>query len=154
VVPGQGATSVPSIIGPEMVIKGDFKSGGELHVEGTVEGDINVKTLTIGKDATIRGEITAEQVRVRGSVTGCISAHEVILTTTARVVGDVHHDVLSMEAGASLEGHCRRRDGSKAEAGRPVTGSEPVRLAPVKPAEPTPAAAPPRPLAVGSAAKP
>jgi cytoskeletal protein CcmA (bactofilin family) len=144
-----------------MVIKGDFKSGGELHVEGTIEGDINVKTLTIGKEATIRGEVNAEQVRVRGSVIGCIRAHEVMLTATARVVGDVHHDVLSMEAGASLEGHCRHRDGTKVDAARPVTalastgGSEPVRLAPVKPAEPAPTATPPRPpLAMGSATKP
>jgi cytoskeletal protein CcmA (bactofilin family) len=162
VVPGQGPSSVPSIIGPEMVIKGDFKSGGELHIEGTVEGDIHVKTLTIGKDATVRGEINVEQVRVRGSVTGCIRAHEVVLTATARVIGDVHHDVLSMEAGALLEGHCRHRDGSKVDAARPAatsvatTGSnEPVRLAPVKPAEPVSAAPSVRPpLAVGSASKP
>jgi cytoskeletal protein CcmA (bactofilin family) len=159
VASSDGVNTVPSIIGAEMVIKGDFKSGGELHIEGTVEGDIHVKTLTIGKDATIRGEINVEHVRVCGAVTGCIRAHEVILTASARVVGDVHHDVLSMEAGAQLEGHCRHRESAKAEAPRQsapavTTGSEPVRLAPVKSADPAPVAMPPRPpLAVGSASK-
>ena len=156
---GDGVNMVPSIIGAEMVIKGDFKSGGELHIEGTVEGDIHVKTLTIGKDATIRGEINAEHVRVCGAVTGCIRAHEVILTASARVVGDVHHDVLSMEAGAQLEGLCRHRENAKAETARQgapavATSSEPVRLAPVKPVDPAPVAHAARPpLAVGSASK-
>jgi cytoskeletal protein CcmA (bactofilin family) len=158
VAQGAGANSVPSIIGAEMVIHGDFKSGGELHIEGTVEGDIHVKTLTIGKDAAIRGEINAEQVRVCGSVTGCIRAHEVVLTASARVVGDVHHDVLSMEAGALLEGHCRHREAARAEASHPGASpmsSEPVRLAPVKPAETASVALAARPsLAVGIGSKP
>lgn len=154
---GDGVNSVPSIIGAEMVIHGDFKSGGELHVDGTIQGDISVKMLTIGKDAVIRGEISAEQVRVCGSVTGCIRAREVILLSTARVSGDVHHDVLSIETGALLEGHCRRREASKIEAVRdpdPVstTGSEPLRLAP-KPAEPTtPVAVAARPQPMAKAA--
>ncbi len=83
---------VPTIVGSEMMVKGDFKSDGELHVAGKVEGDIQVKTLTVGKDAVIRGAITAEQVRICGDITGCIRAREVTLTATARVLGDVHHD--------------------------------------------------------------
>jgi cytoskeletal protein CcmA (bactofilin family) len=155
VAQGAGANSVPSIIGAEMVIHGDFKSGGELHIEGTVEGDIHVKTLTIGKDAAIRGEINAEQVRVCGSVTGCIRAHEVVLTASARVVGDVHHDVLSMEAGALLEGHCRHREAAAHPGASAMSSNEPVRLAPVKPVETASVALAARPpLAVGVGAKP
>jgi cytoskeletal protein CcmA (bactofilin family) len=109
---------VPTIVGSEMMVKGDFKSDGELHVAGKVEGDIEVKTLTVGKDAVIRGAITAEQVRICGDITGCIRAREVTLTATARVLGDVHHDVLSIEAGALLDGHCRRRETPKGEGAR------------------------------------
>src|SRR6266478_1161984 len=65
---------VPTIVGSEMMVKGDFKSDRELHVAGKVEGDIQVKTLTVGKDAVIRGAITAEQVRICGDITGCIRA--------------------------------------------------------------------------------
>src|SRR5437899_12797790 len=132
---------VPTIVGSEMTVRGDFKSDGELHVAGKIEGDIEVKTLTVGKDAVIRGAITAEQVRICGDITGCIRAREVTLTATARVLGDVHHDVLSIEAGALLDGHCRRRETSKGEVARPAIplgarSSEAARLVPPS-ADPT-----------------
>jgi len=109
---------VPTIVDSEMTVKGNLTSSGELHVAGKVEGDIEVKTLTVGKDAVIRGDITAEQVRICGDISGCIRAREVTLTATARVLGDVHHDVLSIEAGALLDGHCRRRETAKGEGTR------------------------------------
>jgi cytoskeletal protein CcmA (bactofilin family) len=111
---------VPTIVDAEMTVKGNFTSGGELHVAGKVEGDIDVKTLTIGKDAAIRGAITAERVCVYGEITGCIRAREVTLAATARVVCDVDHDVLSIEAGALLDGHCRRRETPKAAVANPA----------------------------------
>ncbi|MBV9523242.1 MAG: polymer-forming cytoskeletal protein [Alphaproteobacteria bacterium] len=142
--PADAADPLPSLIGADMMIQGKFKSGGELHVEGTVEGDIAVKVLTVGKQAVIRGEVTSETVTVCGSVTGTIQARHVTLTAGARVVGDIHHEVLAIEAGASLEGMCKRREPVKAEALRDPTsgaakGSEPVRLTPKPPlAEPIP----------------
>src|SRR5260370_6588106 len=111
---------VPTIVGSEMMVKGDFKSDGELHVAGKVEGDIQVKTLTVGKDAVIRGAITAEQVRICGDITGCIRAREVTLTATARVLGDVHHDVLSIEAGGP-PGRPRPRPGTTKGESAPPT---------------------------------
>ena len=132
---------VPTIVGSEMTVKGNFKSDGELHVAGKIDGDIEVKMLTVGKDAVIRGAISAEEVRICGEITGCIRAREVTLTATARVLGDVHHDVLAIEAGALLDGHCRRRETSKGEVARAAIplGARPgeaARLVP-PPADPT-----------------
>lgn len=105
---GATATAVPSIIGPDMTVRGDLQSDGDLHVDGTVQGDIRVKHLVIGKDAVVRGDVEATAVRICGSVIGSVRAREVVLTATAKMQGDVHHDILSIEAGALLEGHCRR----------------------------------------------
>ena len=44
---------VPTIVDSQMTVKGNFTSGGELHVSGKIEGDVEVKTLTVGKDAVI-----------------------------------------------------------------------------------------------------
>jgi cytoskeletal protein CcmA (bactofilin family) len=137
------AAIVPTIVGSEMTVKGNFKSDGELHVAGKIDGDIEVKTLTVGKDAVIRGGITAEQVRVCGEITGCIRAREVTLTATARVIGDIHHDVLSIEAGALLDGHSRRRDSEKGETARPAI---PIGARPGETARPLP---PPSPTQLG-----
>jgi cytoskeletal protein CcmA (bactofilin family) len=112
---------VPTIIDAEMTVKGNLTSEGELHIAGKVEGDVTVKMLTVGKDAAIRGTVTAEQVRVCGEITGSIRARAVTLAATARVIGDIHHDVLSMEAGALLDGHCRRREAPKGEVRQAVT---------------------------------
>jgi len=120
---GNGSTAVPSIVGPDMSLRGDLKSDGELHIEGTVQGDIRVRHLVIGKDAVVRGDIEAQTVRVSGSVAGSLRAHEVILTATAKMQGDIYHDVLSIEPGALLEGHCRRLE---AVAGEPLTLTKPA----------------------------
>src|SRR5258708_7418234 len=75
---------VPTIVGSEMTVKGNFKSDGELHVAGKIDGDIEVKMLTVGKAAVIRGAISAEEVRICGQITGCIRAREGTLTATPR----------------------------------------------------------------------
>ncbi len=117
---GAAATAVPSIVGPEMSVRGDLLSEGEVHIEGTVQGDIRVKHLAVAKDAVVRGDVEAVSVRIAGSVVGTLRAREVVLTATAKMQGDIYHDVLSIEPGAQLEGHCRRLDTAKA-AEEPLT---------------------------------
>ena len=117
---GATATAVPSIIGPEMSVRGDLQSDGDLHIEGTVQGDIRVKHLVVAKDAVVRGDVEAATVRIAGSVVGTLRSREVMLTATAKMQGDIYHDVLSIEPGAQLEGHCRRLDPVKA-ADEPLT---------------------------------
>lgn len=102
--------SAPSLISADLRITGDLNSSGDIHVEGIVEGDIRSAQLTIGEGAEVRGAIVAEQVRVCGLVLGQIQAHRVELTKTARVTGDITHELLSIEAGAFVDGHCKRME--------------------------------------------
>ncbi len=122
---GAAATAVPSIIGPEMSVRGDLQSDGDLHVEGTVQGDIRVKHLVVAKEAVVRGDIEAATVRIAGSIVGTLRAREVLLTQTAKMQGDVYHEVLSIEPGAQLEGHCRRLEAVK-QADEPLTLTKPA----------------------------
>ncbi len=102
------AASMPSIVAADMTVKGDLQSNGEVHIDGTVLGDIAVQVLVIAEQASVRGEVVADQVRVCGQVHGMIRARSVTLTSTARMIGDVHHEVLAIEAGAYVEGQYRR----------------------------------------------
>jgi cytoskeletal protein CcmA (bactofilin family) len=43
-----------------------------------------------------------------------------VLTKTARVTGDIVHQNLTIEAGAFLEGHCRRIEAERAGSGAKV----------------------------------
>jgi cytoskeletal protein CcmA (bactofilin family) len=100
--------SAPSIVGADCAVTGDILSQGELHIDGRVDGDIRCNVLVIGESGTITGEISAETVTVLGSVTGQITARIVALSKTARILGDITHDSLSVEAGAYVEGRFDR----------------------------------------------
>jgi cytoskeletal protein CcmA (bactofilin family) len=100
--------AVPSIISADLKIVGNLTSSGDIQVDGTVEGDISSRTLTVGEEAHIDGSIVAESVRVCGNVSGEVKATSVILAKTGRVQGDIAHQSLSIEAGAYIEGNIRR----------------------------------------------
>lgn len=102
--------SAPSLISADLRIVGDLSSAGDIHIDGTVEGDIRSAKLLVGEGSQVHGSIAADEVRVCGTVVGQIQARRVELTRTARVTGDIVHELLSIESGAHLEGNCRRMD--------------------------------------------
>ncbi len=104
-----------SIIGSNVTITGDLHSAGDIMVHGTVEGSITCRSLTLG-DAPTVSKVHAETVRISGEFSGEIKAKEVILLKSAKVTGDIWHDSLSVEAGASIEGRLARLAEKKAKA--------------------------------------
>ncbi len=64
--------------------------------------------LVIGEQGSVAGEVKAETVSVLGTVKGQITAQAVALARTARILGDITHDTLSVEAGAYVEGRFNR----------------------------------------------
>jgi cytoskeletal protein CcmA (bactofilin family) len=103
-------SGVPSIISADLTIVGNLTSSGDLQVDGTVEGDISSRTLTIGEKAQVRGSVVADSVRVCGSINGQLQAASVVLAKSARVTGDIAHNTLAIDAGAFIEGNIRRLD--------------------------------------------
>ena len=101
-------TAPPSIIGADLKIVGDLNSNGEIQIDGAVDGDIRTKSLLVGENAKIKGEIVADSVFICGTVNGLIKSRSVNLTKTAYVVGDILHEDLAIETGAFLEGRCKR----------------------------------------------
>ncbi len=104
----KGSASVPSIVAGDLSVTGNFVGTGEMQIDGSVEGDIDCQTLTIGVSGTVSGHVRAETVRLHGQLMGQIHARNVFLASTSRMVGDVTHESLAIEPGAFLEGHCRR----------------------------------------------
>jgi cytoskeletal protein CcmA (bactofilin family) len=105
-----------SVIDAWLMITGNLQSEGEVQVDGQIRGDIRCAHLTVGRDAVVSGNITAEEVVVRGKVTGIIRANRVILQDSAHVESEIFHKKLSIEEGACFEGiSCRREDPLNAE---------------------------------------
>ena len=115
---------MPSIISSDMVIRGELTGAGDLQIEGKVYGRIDVGHLVLADGGVVEGEIVAKAVRISGALTGTISAASVTLSSTAKVQGDITHDVLVMEAGAQLEGAVRRNNGTL----NTITASAPNKL--------------------------
>ena len=99
---------VPSIISADLKIVGDLTSSGDIQIDGTVQGNVTSRSLTIGDGAEVHGAVVAELVHVYGAVTGTVSANSVVLATSAKIDGDIAQQTLSMEAGASLAGQISR----------------------------------------------
>lgn len=109
--------SAPSIISTDMVVQGSLIATGDIQVDGRVEGDIESGSLTIGEKATVHGEVTCEEIIIRGRVIGSVRAARVHLAGTSHVEGDIFHQALAVETGAFFEGNCRHSDNPMGESG-------------------------------------
>jgi len=68
-----------------------------------------------GETGSVTGEVSADSVRVLGKVVGPIKSKAVVLAKTANVTGEVRHESLTIDAGAFIDGHCKRLDASDAK---------------------------------------
>ncbi len=106
-----GQLVVDALIGNQVVIRGDVEFSGGLYVEGRIHGKVIAQegasgaTLTVAEHGVIEGEIRAQVVVISGRMDGDVHATEKVeLTPSARVNGNVHYQVVEMNAGAQLNG--------------------------------------------------
>jgi cytoskeletal protein CcmA (bactofilin family) len=93
-----------SVIGKDITIEGGVSGEGEVHIDGVVRGDVRVGRLSIGESGHVEGTVAAELVEVRGKVVGAVTAKQIRLFASAHVDGDITHEQLAMETGASFQG--------------------------------------------------
>ena len=99
--PGRSST-----LGATLRIKGELFADEDLVIQGHVEGSIlHTRSLTIGAQGRVRGDIRARRIVVEGSVEGNLYALEnVSLSPGATVRGDIFAAAVAMEGGARLIG--------------------------------------------------
>jgi cytoskeletal protein CcmA (bactofilin family) len=100
-----------SVIGNDLKIIGQglkIISKGILQVDGEIEGDVQDAEVIIGERGQVTGMVAAQQVVIRGKVSGLICGKTVVLQSSSRVDGDIHHMSLSIEQAAMFEGRSRR----------------------------------------------
>ena len=94
-------------------IKGEVTGSEDLFVDGQVDGKLNLTngSLTIGPNGSVKADVTAREVIVRGKVEGKVSGRDKVqLWSTGQIIGEVQTDRLAIEDGAMLRG--------KVEAGK------------------------------------
>jgi cytoskeletal protein CcmA (bactofilin family) len=94
-------------IGGSILVKGDVVSTEDLHIDGKVEGTIELgdHSLTIGPGASVTADLVAKNIDISGNVKGNVMGNaKVQLKSTAKVEGDISAPRFLMEEGATLVG--------------------------------------------------
>lgn len=113
--------AVDTLIGPQVVFRGDIEFSGGLFIEGRVIGRITAiegtqAVLMVSEQGSIEGEVRAPVVMIDGRLQGDVHAFERIeLAAKARVEGNVHYRVVEMHAGAQLTGRLVHADAAAAQ---------------------------------------
>lgn len=95
-------------------IKGEVTGTEDLFVDGFVEGKMNLAPnccLTVGPNGTVKADLNAREIIVRGKVEGKVIARDKLqIGGSGQITGEVQTNRLAIEDGATLRG--------KVEAGR------------------------------------
>jgi len=105
-----GRSATPSILSGDVKIEGDVVSEGELHISGSIKGDVVARKLILAEGGSITGTVEADVAVIAGNLAGRLTATSVTLSGTAHVVADIVHVSLLIEQGAVFEGFSRRVD--------------------------------------------
>jgi cytoskeletal protein CcmA (bactofilin family) len=100
------AAAKGSTLGATLRFKGDLVADEDLVIQGQVEGSIlHTRSLTIGAQGRVLGDIRARRIVVEGSVDGNLYALEsVSLRSGAIVRGDLFAAGIAIDNGARLTG--------------------------------------------------
>ncbi len=96
-----------SFIDSDTKVVGDVESAGDISLEGTVEGNIRCRALTLRGRPVVTGDVQADAVHVCGRFKGTLHAKKVVLTKAARMAGDIKYETLEFHEGAEFEGGVR-----------------------------------------------
>jgi len=95
-----------STLGPTLRFKGDLVADEDLVIQGQIEGSVlHTRSLTIGPQGLVRGDIRARRIIVEGLVEGNLYALErASLRPGATVRGDIFAAEVVINDGACLNG--------------------------------------------------
>jgi cytoskeletal protein CcmA (bactofilin family) len=103
----------PACVSQGIKIKGEVMGTEDLFIDGVIEGKITLTNsgVTVGPNGTVKADISAREIVLRGKAEGKFTADERIqIWHTARVQGELKSQRISIEDGAELRG--------KVEAGK------------------------------------
>ena len=120
-------------LGASLHIKGEISGNEDLHIDGSVEGLVQLddRKLTVGATAKLTADVVAREVVVYGSVKGNLRARDRIeIKKDGSVIGDLTTARIMIEDGAYFKGSIeidrtasKNDDVDKSAYSRPATVS-------------------------------
>ncbi|MEO0003605.1 MAG: hypothetical protein RLZZ22_1297 [Pseudomonadota bacterium] len=94
----------PTIISEGCCIQGKLVSVSAMHIDGEVDGNVEVESLTIGQQGRVKGEIKCRTLTIIGHFEGVAECDELSLAAQAVVRAKVHYKRLKAALGATIHG--------------------------------------------------
>ena len=116
-----------TMIGKSIRIKGEIDASDPIYIYGSVEGSINAPAhrVTVGKEGTVKADISAREVVVMGDVCGKLQSEErVEIRSEGSLLGNLETKRLCVEEGAVLQGTIDVH--MPVEKAKPVTAAKPA----------------------------
>ena len=96
-----------AVIGKAMIVRGQITSNENMHIDGQVEGslDLPAARLTIGSNGRVAANATAREVEVLGTIDGDVdAAKKITIRKGGRLIGDLRTAGIVIEDGAYFRG--------------------------------------------------
>ena len=117
-----------SIISENIAIEGDIRGHGNLVIEGSVKGNIELEdyNFAIGPNGSVEGKIRAQDISISGQMLGNIEAQgNVDISHSANFQGEIHARAIAVENGADFNGTVELNRGSHKKTAANMSKSEP-----------------------------
>jgi cytoskeletal protein CcmA (bactofilin family) len=122
----KGISIASSVLGSGTRLQGTLQVEESIRIDGRLEGNIEQSDgkdhwVIIGPTSEIMGDIHAQNVRVAGKIIGNINASgNVELANGAEVRGNIKHNAITVEPGASVHGQLIANDHNEVPATKPT----------------------------------
>ena len=107
--------TIPSIISEGSEFKGNIKTSGEIQIDGVLNGNVRAKQVVVGVNGNVRGNVTANFLRICGKIEGEIRAETLEIVSSASVKGNVYKKTISIESGSKIIGNINELESTTAK---------------------------------------
>jgi len=96
-----------SVVGSGISFVGKITGEGPVRVFGLLEGEIHASSVVIGVGAKVVGNVVTQEISISGRLKGEITAEKVRLLSSGEVEGEISSRILSIEENAVFRGSSR-----------------------------------------------
>jgi cytoskeletal protein CcmA (bactofilin family) len=95
-----------SVLPPTLRFKGELSAEEDLLIQGSIEGTIHhTQRVTVGKEGTVKANISAQIIRVEGTVEGDLHAERSVrVDESGNVRGNIHAPSVCLVEGSHFNG--------------------------------------------------
>lgn len=99
---------ISTIIGADVVLRGDVSAKEAIRIEGTLRGDVSSEgTLIVSSTGKVIGNVDGSNIMVAGVIEGDMNSDgRIEVAATGRVIGNIKTKSLIIDENAVFQGQC------------------------------------------------